>query len=80
MLSYDAKALESKVGTLLELASHHNNTPSQANCGGFFIYIIDKKFLNDPDLNNLFERIKLQIRIDQERAKAEQESLPKQQE
>jgi hypothetical protein len=39
-----------------------------------------QKFLNDPDLNNLFERIKLQIRIDQERAKAEQESLPKQQE
>ena len=39
-----------------------------------------QRFLNNPDLNDLFERIKLQIRIDQERAKAKQESLPKQQE
>jgi hypothetical protein len=47
MLTYEAKALGSKVGTLLAIASHHNNTPSQANCGGFFIYIIDKNFVYD---------------------------------
>jgi hypothetical protein len=48
MLTYEAKAFESKLGTtLLAIASHHNNTPSQANCGGFFIYIIDKNFVYD---------------------------------
>jgi hypothetical protein len=39
-----------------------------------------QRFLNSSKLNSVFELMILQIRIDQERAKAEQKSLPKQQE
>jgi hypothetical protein len=39
-----------------------------------------QRFFNSSKLNSVFELMILQIRIDQERAKAEQESLPKQQE